>query len=116
MSRREYPTEHKKQMSQNRSTLYQYFYHELGLPIRHMKIGRGTYKVFLSHDDWDKGYLLINDMRVTDFQAVILFTNELVVRFNVSEDMQINIPYKSIKYIEAKGDLNLGYQGIHLNE
>ena len=106
----------KRLMSQNRSTLYEYFYKELGLPIRHMKIGKGTYKVFLCHEDWDIGYLLINDVRITDFQAVILFTNELVVRFDVHEDRQINIPYKVIDYIEAKGDLKIGYNGIHLNE
>lgn len=107
--------EHRKQMSENRSTLY-YYFKEQGLPLRYTKIGKGRYRVFQTHPDWETGYLIINEVRITDFQAVILFTNELVVRFGVYDNQQINIPYKIIKSIEVKGDLNIGYHGIHLNK
>lgn len=106
---------YKQQMSQNRSTLYHYF-KDQELNMKMMKIGKGRYKVFQVPLEWDNSYLLINNMRITDFQAVILFTNELVVRFGIYDDMQINIPYRNIEYIEVSNDLDIGYEGIHVNK
>ena len=108
-------TEYKEQMKQNRSTLYHYF-KDTGLDMKMLKIGKGVYKVFQVPYDWEMGYLTINSMRITDFQAVILFTNELVVRFSTYEDVQINIPYKSIEYIKVEDGIHIGYQGLHLNK
>ena len=108
-------TEYKRHMSQNRSTLY-HFFKDNNLMLKYMKIGKGSYKVFQVPYDWDHSYLLINDMKVTDFQAVILFTNELVIRFSKYDDWQINIPYKSIKTISVTKDLYVGYNELHLNK
>lgn len=106
---------HKEQMSYNRSSLY-HFFMDLEFPLRHMKINKGTYKVFQIPYKWDDSYLMINDIRITDFQSVILFTNELVVRFSNYDNWQVNIPYKSIKTIKVTNDLDIGYQELHLNK
>ena len=106
--------EYQEEMSQNRSTLYRFF-NDTPLMLKHTKIGRGSYKVFHIPWDWDDSYLIINKWRITDFQAVILFTNELVVRFSIYSDMQINIPYKDIEYIAVSNDLDIGYQELHMN-
>ena len=108
--------EFKEQMSHNRSTLYQYFHYDTDLEIRHLKRGKGVYKVFRTPYEWNNSFLLINNVRITDFESVILFTNELVVRFDTHNDWQINIPYKDIEYIEVRNDLKFGYQGVFLNK
>lgn len=108
--------EHKEILSKNRSTLYHYF-KDAGMQIRMMKIGKGTYKVFLPDYKWDSIYLTINNVRFTDFQSIILFSNELVVRFgNVYDNSQVNIPYKIIKTIKLDNELDIGYEELHLNE
>ena len=106
--------EFKEEMRQNRSTLY-YYFKDTDLELRMLKIGKGTYKVFKVPFEWESSYLLINNVRITDFQSVILFTNELVVRFSTYEDMQINIPYKEIKYIAVSNDMDIGYRELHMN-
>ena len=108
--------EYQKELSQNRSTLYHYF-KDTGMQLRHTKIGRGNYKVFLPDYKWDTIYLTINGVRFTDFQSIILFTNELVVRFNSMYDKsQVNIPYRIIKTIQLDNDLDIGYEELHLNK
>lgn len=108
-------TSFKEEMAQNRSTLY-YYFKDTELNMKMMKIGKGTYKVFQIPYDWDESYLLINDVRITDFQAVILFSNELVVRFSNYDNWQVNIPYRSIKTLSVTKDLNVGYQELYLNK
>lgn len=107
---------YKEQMSQNRSTLYNYFKDKM--EWKTLKIGKGVYKVFIPDYKWDSVYLTINDdIRFTDFQSIILFTNELVVRYgNIYDNSQVNIPYKLIKTIELDNDLYLGYEKLHLNK
>ena len=107
--------EYRELMSQNRSTLY-HFFKDTGFHMKMLKIGKGTYKVFQVPYTWDHSYLLINDIRITDFDSVILFSNELVVRFSHYDDWQVNIPYKSIKTISVSENLNIGYQQLHLNK
>ena len=107
--------EYREQMRQNRSTLY-YYFKDTELMMKMLKIGKGTYKVFQVPYNWETSYLLINNMRFTDFQAVILFSNELVVRFSQFDDCQVNIPYKDIKYIAVSNDLDIGYRELHLNK
>lgn len=107
--------EHKELMSKNRNTLY-HFFKDQDFPMRMMKIGKGTYKVFQTPYKWDNSYLRINDTLITDFDSVILFTNELVVRFDRYNNQQINIPYKSIRTISVTDDLHIGYQELHLNK
>lgn len=107
--------DYRERMSYNRSSLY-HFFMDLDFPLKHIKIGKGTYKVFQTPYKWDDSYLLINDIRITDFSSVILFTNELVVRFDNYNNWQVNIPYKSIKTISATPDLDIGYQELHLNK
>ena len=106
--------EYKEEMSQNRSTLYHYF-KDTGLEMRMLKIGKGTYKVFVVPFDWDNVYLIINGVRFTDFQSVILFTNELVVRYcSEYDDCQVNIPYRIIKTIKLDNELHIGFEELHL--
>lgn len=107
--------EHRQMVSQNRNSLY-HFFKEQEFDMRMMKIGKGTYKVFRVPYKWDSAYLLINDVRITDFDSVIIFSNELVVRFDKFTNQQINIPYKSIKTISVTDDLDLGYHELHLNK
>ena len=106
----------KEEQSHNRSTLYHYF-NDNGMQIRFMKIGKGTYKVFTPDYKWDSVYLTVNGVRFTDFQAVILFSNELVVRFgDIYNNSQVNIPYRIIKTIQLDNDLDIGYEELHLNK
>ena len=107
--------EHREVISQNRSTLY-HFFKDQDFILKYMKVGKGSYKVFQVPYRWDHSFLLINDVRITDFQSVILYTNELVVRFSNYDDWQINIPYKVIKTISVTNDLDVGYQQLHLNK
>lgn len=105
----------KEEMAHNRSTLYDFF-NNSELFYSYTMINKRKYTVFQIPYIWENSYLMINDMRITDFQSVILFTNELVVRFSKYDDWQINIPYKSIKTIGVTNDLELGYQQLHLNK
>ena len=57
--------------------------------------------------------MLINVMRFTIFQAIMLFSNELVVRFMMYGDCQVNIPYKDIEYIEVCDELDVRYMALH---
>lgn len=107
-------TEYKKWVSQNRNTLYHYFT-DAGLPMKSLKIGKGVYKVFQVPYDWDEVHMVINDIRFTDFQAIILFTNELVVRYgSIYDNCQVNIPYRSIERIKIYSELHIGYEELHL--
>ena len=100
----------------NRSTLYQYLQYETPLVLKYMKRGKGTYKVYAIPEEWEgHSYLLINETRITDFQALIIFTNELVVRFGVNLDSQINIPYREIEYLEVLESMDVPYEGVYLN-
>ena len=102
--------------SVNRSTLYHYLQYDTDLVLRYMKKGRGTFKVFTvpeDEDEWEKSYILINNWRITDFQALVLYTNELVVRFGRYDNCQVNIPYKDIEYIEVHEELDIGYTALY---
>lgn len=107
--------EYMKRASQNRNTLYHYF-KDVGFMMRSLKIGKGVYKVFIPDYKWDTVYLTINGVRFTDFQAVILFTNELVVRYTEYGKSQVNIPYKLIETIQFDNELDIGYEELHLNK
>ena len=97
----------------NRSTIYDFLVKETDLKYTFTYISGGKYVVFPVPYDWDHSYLMINSMRVTDFQSIILFTNELVVRFDVRGTEQINIPYKDIEYLEVMEDMDIHYIGLH---
>ena len=97
----------------NRSTIFEFLRNDTDLELRYTKIGKGNYPVLRVPYDWEHSYLLINKVRITDFQAVILFSNELVVRFSVYDNWQINIPYREIDYFEVKEDMDIGYSYLH---
>ena len=97
----------------NRSTIYEFLRNDSKLEQRFIKIGNGSYPVLKVPDKWDNSFLLINSMRIEDFQSIILFSNELVVRFMVYGDCQINIPYKDIEYLEVQEDMDIGYACLH---
>lgn len=97
----------------NRSTIYEHLRKDTELELRFTKIGKGNYPVLRIPYSWQESYLLINSVRITDFQAIILFSNELVVRFSIHDDWQINIPYSDIEYLEVRNDLDLGYTYLH---
>lgn len=107
--------EYMKQMSHNRSTLYHYF-KDCDMQMRMTKIGKGVYKVFIPANEWEDVYLTVNSVRFTNFQSLILFTNELVVRYSIYGSNQVNIPYKIIDTIQIDNDLDIGYEEIHLNK
>ena len=97
----------------NRSTIFEFLRKDTELELRYWKIGKGNYPVLRVPWKWEHSYLLINGMRFTDFEAVVLFSNELVVRFDTYNEMQVNIPYKDIEYLEVKEHLDIGYIGLH---
>ena len=97
----------------NRSLIYEFLREETDLELRFTKIGKGSYPVLRIPFKWDQSYLLINNMRITDFQAIMLFSKELVVRFMIGGDCQINIPYKDIEYIEVREDMDIPYQSLY---
>ena len=97
----------------NRSTIYEFLRNDSKLEQRFIKIGNGSYPVLKVPDKWDTSFLLVNSMRIEDFQSIILFSNELVVRFMVYGDCQINIPYKDIEYLEVQEDMDIGYACLH---
>ena len=100
----------------NRSTIFEFLRRDTELNLRYSKIGTGSYPVLVVPDNWDKSYLIINKWRITDFQSIMLFSKELVVRFSIFDDMQINIPYKDIEYIEVHDEIDIGYMSLHNNE
>lgn len=97
----------------NRSTIYEFLRNDTPLELKFTKIGKGSYPVLAVPFKWEESFLLINGMRFTNFQAVMLFSNELVVRFMMYGDCQVNIPYKDIEYIEVCDELNVGYMALH---
>lgn len=107
--------EYVEQMKHNRSSLYEFF-KGLDFPMRFTNKGKGRYKVFQVPYKWENSYLMINDIRITDFQSVILYTNELVVRFSIYDEWQVNIPYKSIKKISVSNEEDIGYEELYLNK
>lgn len=102
-----------EEKKQNRSTLY-HFFKEQDFPMRFWTIGNGRYKVFQAPYKWDQSFLMINNMRITDFQSVVLFSSELVVRFSQFNSCQINIPYKDIDYIAVSDRADIGYQELYM--
>lgn len=96
----------------NRSTIYEYLRNDTELNLRYLKLGKGQYPVLQVPFDWEISYLLINNIRVTDFHSIILYSTDLVVRFSPYDEWQVNIPYKEIEYIEVKEFLNIGYIGL----
>jgi hypothetical protein len=89
---------------------------EVEMPLRYWNIGKGSYPVFLPPYKWDTCYMLVNGWRFKDFQAVILFSNELVVRFDRYSDQQVNIPYRDIESFEVFEDIEIGYERLHQYE
>ena len=100
----------------NRSTIFEYLKEDTDLELKYTRIGTGSYPVMAVPLMWDSSYLLINSMRFTEFQSVILFSNELVVRFSIYSDMQVNIPYRDIEYLEVREDMDIGYMALHNGE
>ena len=100
----------------NRSTIYEHLRKDTKLNIKFLKLGKGSYPVFQVPYDWEMSFLLINSIRVTDFHSLILYSSDLVVRFNPFDDWQINIPYKDIEYFEVREFLNIGYMGLYDGE
>lgn len=98
----------------NRSTIYEYLRNDTELVLMFKKIGRGSYPILVAPYKWDEPCLLINNMRITDFDSIVLFSNELVVRFFQYANAQINIPYKDITYFEVCEDLDVRYIGLDM--
>ena len=108
--------EYQERMSHNRSTLYHYF-KDNGLEMRYTKINNRRYKVFIPPYKWDSAYLIVNDIRFTDWSGLIMFTNELVVRFDGGvTSSQVNIPYKCIEKIQVTDEVGVGYEELYLNK
>lgn len=95
----------------NRSTIYDFLLHDSGLEQRYWKINHGNYPVFIAPYTWNHSYLLVDGVRFSDFEVLILFSNELVIKFdsNISNNRQVNIPYRLIDCIEVREDLDIGY-------
>ena len=97
----------------NRSTIFEHLRNDTDLNLKYLKVGKGSYPVLQVPFDWEMSFLLVNSIRVTDFHSLILYSNELVVRFNIFDDWQINIPYKDIESIEVREFLDIGYIGLY---
>jgi len=97
----------------NRQTIYEYLNKDTDLTFSFAHHGKGKYPIFIVPYKWETSFILINNMRVTDFQSIILYSNELVVRFWVKDDCQVNIPYKDIEYFEVRENINVAYMGLH---
>ena len=106
----------KPKKSMNRSTIYDFLINESGLKITWTYINDRKYMVFPVPYEWDNSFLLINSVRITDFQSIILFSYEMVVRFSPYGDAQINIPYKDIEYLEIRREMDIGYMALHKGE
>ena len=100
----------------NRSTIFEFLRKDTDLELTYMKIGKGQYPVLRVPWKWDQPYLFINGWRIKCFQSVVLFSNELVVRFGIPSDEQINIPYKDIDYVEVCEDIDVRYIGLADNK
>lgn len=100
----------------NRQTIYDYLVKNTDLVFSFTRIGKGKYVIFIVPYAWDSSFLLLNDMRITNFQSIILFSNEIAVRFWVNDDAQINIKYKDIEYFEVREHMDIRYMGLHNNE
>ena len=96
----------------NRATIYDYL-KTTELDHVSTKVGRSRYPVLRIPFKWDSSFLYINNVRIADFQALILFTNELVVRFMIGGNCQLNIPYRDIHYISIAEAEEIGYQELH---
>ena len=97
----------------NRSTIWEFLRNDSRLEQRFTKIGKGSYPVLRVPYKWEESYLLINGMMFTNFQSIILFSNEMAVRFMMYGDCQVNIPYKDIEFIEVREEMHIGYQALH---
>lgn len=97
----------------NRSVIFHFLNDESPLLKRYAKVGMGNFPVFKVPEEWYQSYLLVNDIVCTDFQAVMLFSSELVVRFDRHSDCQVNIPYSSIKYLEVREYMNEEQKALH---
>lgn len=97
----------------NRSVIFHFLNDDSPLELRYAKVGNGSYPVFKVPDDWYHSILLLNDIVFIEFQAVMLFSSELVVRFDRFMDCQANIPYKSIKYLEVREYMNEEQKALH---
>ena len=96
----------------NRSTIYNYLMRDTELNFMEMKVGKGRYKCFYAPWDWENSFLYINNTRIRNFRDIILFSSELVVRFDRHDDWQVNVPYKDINHIEVIRDEYIGYIGL----
>lgn len=95
----------------NRSTIFDFLRNESGLELRYWKISHSSYAVFKAPFTWDHSYLLVDGVRFSDFEVLIIFSNELVVKFdsNVDNNRQVNIPYRLINSIEVREYIDIGY-------
>lgn len=96
----------------NRSTIYEYLRNDTEMNMVQEKHGRGMFPVLYIPWSWDYSFLHINNSKIMNFQKVILFSTELVVRFTNLDDWQINIPYADIDFISVVRDENVGYVGL----
>lgn len=101
----------------NRSTIYDFLLHDSGLEQRYWKIRHGNYPVFIAPYRWEHSYLLVDGVRFSDFEVLILFSNELVVKFDTANNnRQVNIPYKLIDCIEVREHIDIGYMKLENGE
>ena len=97
----------------NRSTIFDFLLNKSGLINSYEKISNGAYPIFVVPYKWDYAVLLVNGSKIITFEKLILFSSELVVKFETLSDSQVNIPYKDIEYIEVRQDMHIGYMGLH---
>lgn len=114
IKREEFKEKQKKQ-SHNRNTLYHYF-KDCDMQMRFTKINNRSYKVFIPDYKWETVYLTVNGIRFTDFQSIILFTNELVIRYGLNNTSQVNIPYRLIEALQISNNEGITYEKIHLKK
>lgn len=100
----------------NRSLIYDYLEHDTDMVFSKTQIGKGKYIVYQCPWKWDTSFLLINGMTFIEFDSLILFTNELVVKFDKYNDRQVNIPYKDIEYLEVREDMDIRFMALHENK
>ena len=102
----------------NRSTIYDFINKDTGLEQRYWKIANGNYPVFKMPYDWDHGYLFVNNIMFSDFEIIILFSSDMVVKFDTytSNNRQVNIKYRDINSIEVRRDLDIGYLKLENGE
>lgn len=102
----------------NRSTIYDFLLEDSGLEKQHWKIHNGNFPIFMMPYQWDHGFLIINEtIRVSDFEIIILYSNELVVKFDKIENgRQINIKYRDIDSIEVREHIAIGYMKLENGE